>query len=673
MLVRMRRGGHWGVVVRDPDAGPIKRQTVRRVARTFKPYKRQVSLVGVAIVVTSVLGIVNPILIKVIFDRALFGNPPGDCGGLNCPQLGPLYLYVGIMIAVPVVSGLIGMGQTYLANVVGLRVMQDLRNSLYSHLQHMPLRFFTATRTGEIQSRMANDVGGVQSLFTDTAATILSNVVIVISTVIAMVILSWQLTLLSLGLTPVFIYLTRKVGKARQEVARRTQRTYADMTAITEETLSVSGILLSKAFGRQRYEIDRFSRENETLTGSLIRQQMIGRSFGAMVQAFFSAMPAFTYLVAGIVLHNSHLTAAQIAQGKGVISAGTIVAFTTLQSRLFFPIGSMLQVSVEVQSSMALFDRVFEYLDMPHEITDAPEAVTLPSDAVVGRVRFRDVWFRYDGPPPDGLTAPVSPDVDGDGHAAARLWTLEGVDLEIQPGQLAALVGPSGAGKTTMTYLVPRFYDVQRGAVEIDGRDVKTIKLESLGEVIGMVTQETYLFHDTIRRNLLYGKPGATQEELEAAGRAAFIHDRIAELPEGYDTLVGERGYRMSGGEKQRLAIARVILKDPKILILDEATSSLDTTSERLVQEALRPLMRGRTTIAIAHRLSTILSADVIFVMDRGRLVERGTHRELLEQGGLYSRLYEQQFQGGLVEAECEDGVVLSTGEIVASGPKTET
>jgi ATP-binding cassette subfamily B protein len=649
--------GHWmPVTVPDENAKPIERHTVRRVVDTFRPYKRKVSVVAGLIVVTASLGVVNPLLIKQVFQRALF-CPNG------CVRLGLLGFLVSLMVMIPIVSGLIGIGQTYLANVVGLNVMKDLRNALYRHLQRMPLRFFTATRTGEIQSRMANDVGGVQTVVTDTASTILSNVVIIISTVVAMLLLSLPLTAMSLFMTPVFVWLTRKVGRARQEVARRTQRTYADMTAITEETLSVSGILLSKAFGRQRYETDRFSRENATLTTSLIRQQMIGRSFGAMVQAFFSAMPALTYLVAGLVIHHSHLNQAQLAAWSG-----TIVAFTTLQSRLFFPIGSMLQVSIEVQSSMALFERIFEYLDMPHEITDAPEAIDLQEEEVRGQVAFRDVWFRYDTPAEP--TVPVSPDVDG--HQAGRLWTLEGVDLEIQPGQLAALVGPSGAGKTTMTYLVPRFYDVQRGAVEIDGHDARGIKLESLGEIIGMVTQETYLFHDTVRRNLLYGKPDATDEELEAAARAAFIHDRIMEMPDTYDTVVGERGYRMSGGEKQRLAIARVVLKDPRILILDEATSSLDTTSERLVQEALRPLMRGRTTIAIAHRLSTILSADVIFVLDRGKLVERGTHRELLERGGLYAQLYDQQFRGGLVEAECEDGVVLTTGEVVKTGSGEE-
>jgi ATP-binding cassette subfamily B protein len=646
------------------NAGPVKSHTVRRVVGIFKPYRRKVSIVGALIVITSTLGIVNPLLQKAVFDNALFGNlRGGGCGGHACPNLHLLAFYVALMVAIPVVSGGLGIAQTYLSNVVGLRVMQDIRNALYRHLQRMPLRFFTATRTGEIQSRMANDVGGVQSVVTDTASTILSNVVIVISTLVAMLILSWQLTVLSLFLTPVFVYLTRRVGNARREVARQTQRTYADMTAITEETLSVSGILLSKAFGRQRYETDRFAGENQRLTGSLIRQQMIGRSFGAIVQIFFSSMPAFVYLVAGYVIQGGGHTFL-----GGALTAGTLVSFTTLQSRLFFPIGSMLQVSIEVQSSMALFDRIFEYLDMSQEIADAPDAVDVSSPQ--GLVRFRDVSFRYDGAP-EGPAAPVSPDVDGD-RVAARLWTLEGVDLEIRPGQLAALVGPSGAGKTTMTYLVPRFYDVQQGAVEIDGVDVRKIKLESLGDAIGMVTQETYLFHDTIRRNMLYGKPDATQDELEAAAHAAFIHDRIAEMSEGYDTVVGERGYRMSGGEKQRLAIARVVLKDPKILILDEATSSLDTTSERLVQEALRPLMRGRTTIAIAHRLSTILSADVIFVLDRGRLVEQGNHRELLERGGLYATLYEQQFRGGLIEAECEDGVVLASGEVVSTATKSE-
>ncbi|MGH2662445.1 MAG: ABC transporter ATP-binding protein [Actinomycetota bacterium] len=642
--------GHFFHFEPDPEARPITRATVRRVAQSFAPYRRQVLLVAVLILITSGLGVVNPLLIKEIFDNALF--PPGG------PRMGLLFALVGLMFAIPIFSGALGVWQTYVSNVVGQRVMRDFRDRLYSHLQRMSLRFFTSTRTGEIQSRLSNDVGGIQSVVTDTASGVLSNVVVVISTVIAMLILSWQLTVLSLGILPFFFWLTRRVGKARQQVAASTQRSLADLTAITEETLSVSGILLSKAFGRQGHDTGRFRRENERLAGLQIRQQMIGRSFFATIQIFFSITPALVYLVAGLVLSGGAPTD---------ITPGTIVAFTTLQSRLFFPVGQMLQVSVEVQSAMALFERIFEYLDMPHEITDRPGARSLDLSEVRGHVRFRNVRFRYDAPAGNGQgAAPVSPpDASEDGERQRREWTLDGVDMEVLPGQLAALVGPSGAGKTTMTYLIPRFYDVNEGAAEIDGTPVRDIALESLGRIIGMVTQETYLFHTTIRENLLYGNPEATQGEIEAASRAAFIHDRIMEMPDRYETVVGERGYRMSGGEKQRLAIARVILKDPRILILDEATSSLDTTSERLVQEALRPLMEGRTTIAIAHRLSTILAADVIFFLDRGRIVERGTHVELLQRGGRYAALYEQQFRSGAVEAECEDGVVMASGRVV--------
>jgi ATP-binding cassette, subfamily B, bacterial len=644
----MRRGWH-DPVLPDPLAGPVKRTTLRRVAETFRPYRRKVAVVAVLILLAAALGVVNPILIKIIFDQALFGP-----GGV---QLDLLIGLVSLMVVIPIVAAGIGILHTYLSNLVGLRVMQDLRNSLYAHLQRMPLRFFTATRTGEIQSRLASDVAGVQTVVTDTASTILSNVVVVLSSIVAMLILSWELTVLSLIMLPFFLWLMRRVGRARQQVVASTQESMADLTAITQETLSVSGALLSKAFGRQRYEIARFRKENERLTGLQIRQQMIGRAFGNVIYTFFSITPALVYLVAGLVLRD----------GESAITAGTIVAFTTLQSRMFFPMGQMLQVGVEVQSAMALFDRIFEYLDMPSEIQDAPDARPLEPSEVRGGIRLRDVWFRYQ--PGREPAAPLSPPdaVAGNGRRG-REWALEGVDLEIEPGQLAALVGPSGAGKTTMTYLVPRLYDPTRGRVEIDGRPVDRITLESLGEAVGMVTQETYLFNTSIRENLLYGNPEATEEQLEAAARAAFIQERIEELPDGFDTLVGERGYRMSGGEKQRLAIARVVLKDPRILILDEATSSLDTTSERLVQEALRPLMRGRTTIAIAHRLSTILAADVIFVLDRGRIVERGSHQELLAGGGLYARLYEQQFQGGEVEAECEDGVVLASGEVVPRG-----
>ncbi|MDP8969525.1 MAG: ABC transporter ATP-binding protein/permease [Actinomycetota bacterium] len=610
------------------------------MAGLFRPYRWQVVAVVALILLSSGIGIVNPLLIKVVFDRALFCGP-------GCPDLGLLYQLVALMVALPVVGAVVGVGQTYLANVVGQRVMQDLRTRLYAHLQDMSLRFFTATRTGEIQSRLANDVGGVQTVVTETASTILSNSVVVVSTVIAMVVISWQLTLVSLFIVPVFVILTGRAGRARRRIAESTQESLAEMTAITQETLSVSGILLSKVFGRGRDEVDRFRQENRRLADLQVRQQMVGRAFFAIVGTFFAITPALVYLVAGHVLNGGATPG---------ISAGTIVAFTTLQTRLFFPVGQLLEVSVNLQSSLALFQRIFEYLDLPRDVVDAPVARDLPKSAARGAIRLRDVSFRYD------VAFPDHPDGRG-GDAAG--WALRGVSLEIAPGQLAAVVGPSGAGKTTLSYLVPRLYEVTGGTVEIDGVDVRAITLASLARIVGMVTQESYLLHASVRQNLLYARPDASDDELEAAARAAFIHDRVMELSDGYDTVVGERGYRLSGGEKQRLTIARVILKDPRILILDEATSALDTASERLVQTALRPLMAGRTTIAIAHRLSTVLAADVIFVLDRGRLVERGTHQELLAAGGLYAELYHQQFQGGLVEARCQDGFVLSSGAIL--------
>jgi len=616
---------------------------VRRVAGLFRPYRGRVALVFVLIVVTSVLGVVNPLLTKAVFDKALF--PPGQEG----PNYTLLYELIAVMIAVPIIAAGIGVIQTYLTTVVGQRVMQDLRNRLYGHLQSMSLRFFTATRTGELQSRLQNDVGGVQNVVTNTASSVLSNTVTVLSTVVAMVLLSWQLTLLALGIVPIFVYLTYRVGRVRRRISGETQESLAELSALTEETLSVSGVLLTKVFDRRRDAVERYRDENRRLAALQVRQSMVGRSFFAVVQTFFSVAPALVYLVAG----HAHL------------SSGTIVAFTTLQTRLLFPIGQMLSTAVEVQASLALFERVFQYLDLPHDIVDAEGARTLPSDEVRGQVGLRNVWFRYEEP--EVPIFDMAADGDGsNGDVPTREWTLEDVSLEVEPGQLAAIVGPSGAGKTTISYLIPRLYDTVRGSVELDGIDVRELTQGTLAGAIGMVTQETYLFHATVRANLLYARPDASEEELEAATHAAQIHDRILELSDGYDTVVGERGYRMSGGEKQRLAIARVILKDPRVLILDEATSALDTTSERLVQAALEPLMANRTTIAIAHRLSTIIAADVIFVLERGRLVEQGTHAELLARGGLYADLYRQQFAGGLVEARCEDGVVLAGGDVVA-------
>ncbi len=577
----------------------------------------------------SVLSVIGALLVRDVFNEALFAR-----GG---PDLGKLYPLVAALIAIPIINGVLNVGQTWLTEIVGNRVLRDLRDRLFAHLERLSLAFYTATRSGEVQSRLANDVGGVQTTITSTASSVVSNVVTLVSSVVAMVLLSPLLTVISLAVTPVFVIFSRRVGRARRAARREAQASLASMGSITQETLSVSGVLLAKVFGRQSHEVQRYREENERQADLQVRQAMVGRGFFAVTQAFFGVSPALVYLVAGL-------------QGRhgGALSAGTLVAFTTLQTRLLMPINQLLQVSVDIQSSLALFGRIFELIDLTPRISDRPDAATIPAGQTRGAVVLDDVSFSYGG-------SEQEPD-------APRVTALRDVSLAVEPGQLAALVGPSGAGKTTISYLIPRLYDVDSGAVRIDGYDIRDLTAASIAAAVGVVTQESYLFGGTVADNLRYGAADATDEQVQAAARAAFIHDRIMALDHGYDTVVGERGYRFSGGERQRLAIARVILADPPILILDEATSALDTESERVVQQALETLMRRRTTIAIAHRLSTIRAADVIFAIDGGRVVERGTHDELLAAGGLYARLYREQFGNGAIEAHCADGVILGDG-----------
>jgi ATP-binding cassette subfamily B protein len=577
----------------------VRRLNLRRMARLFKPYRARLGLVLGLIVISSALGVVSPFLLRALLDT---GIPNRDSTLIS--------LLAGGMVAIAIITAALGVVQTYLSTQVGQRVMHDLRTAVYRRLQQMSLAFFTRTRTGEVQSRISNDIGGVQDVVTSTATSIVSSGTTVLATVVAMFLLDWRLAAFSLGLLPVFVLITRRVGRQRRAIATNRQQSMADISALVQESLSVSGILLGKTMGRGRELADRFEGESSRLSDLEVSASMAGRWLMGAVQMAFAIMPAAVYWFGGLAY----------AHGWAVVSIGTLVAFTTLQTRLFFPIGQLLNVQIEVQTSLALFDRIFEYLDLPVEIVEREHPIVLDRKRVRGNVAFEDVWFRY-----------------GDE------WTLRDISFAVPAGTRTAIVGETGSGKTTLGYLVARLYEPQEGRVTIDGVDVRDLSLDSLADAVGVVSQETYLFHATVRENLRFAKPDATDAELEAAAAAARIHHVVEALPEGYETVVGERGYRFSGGEKQRIAIARTILRNPPILVLDEATSSLDTETEAAVQDALDRLAEGRTTIAIAHRLSTIRAAEEIVVLDRGTVVERGRHEELLALGGRYAALVDRE------------------------------